>query len=307
MERKISFSDVQQAVEEAYEQFKGLKDGAIDPRNIGAEAGKFGISVMLTDGRTVDKADTDILFPLGAIAKLPVSAILLSQNSPEELVKKSGRCCCHKKHDKPKEKMPLGRHGVRAISAIVPQNDPEGKYAVITDMLVGLAGSAAVINDQIYENYKSQIAQSGMLDKLAESGYKLYDEASIAVNTYAKLRSLTMSTKQLAQMGATVAADGRNPKSGEYAFDGKIAANVVAMMCTSAKHFIKPWLVLTGLPARKSFGGGILAILPGFGAIAAYSPELCENGVSVKAAKAIEYIAQKLGLNVFASARVEVE
>ena len=79
MERKISFSELQKAVDEAYEQFKSDKEGAIDSRNIGAEVGKFGISVMLTDGRTIDKADVDVLFPLGAIAKLPVSAVLFSQ------------------------------------------------------------------------------------------------------------------------------------------------------------------------------------------------------------------------------------
>ena len=78
-------------------------------------------------------------------------------------------------------------------------------------------------------------------------------------------------------------------------------------MATRGKHFIKPWMMLTGLPAKKSFTGGILAVLPGFGAIAAYSPRVDERGISIKAAKAIEYISQKLGLSVYASARVEVE
>ena len=63
----------------------------------------------------------------------------------------------------------------------------------------------------------------------------------------------------------------------------------------------------TGLPGKASFAGGVLAILPGFGAIAAYAPEVDENGLSEKAAGAVQYIANKLGLNVYASARVEVE
>lgn len=306
MERKISFSEVQKAVEEAYEQTKSIKEGSIDARNIGAVGGKFGISVMLTDGRTIDKADTDTLFPMGAIAKLPVSAVLFAQNSKEEVVKKSGSCACHAKHEK--TDLPFGRHGLRAVSAIEPSNDPEGKYDIISDMISSMTGGAAgVLNDKIYEQYKAQVASDNVEDKLAQSGYYLYDSAAPAIEVYTKLLSLQLTTRQLAAMGATVAADGRNPITGQYAFDGANSQSIVALMATRGKHFIKPWMVLTGMPAKKGFGGGILAVLPGFGAIAAYAPEVDERGVSVKAAKAIAYIAQKLQLSVFASARVCVE
>lgn len=309
MERKISLADVQKAVEEAYEQFKSEKEGTIDPR-VAAEskAGTFGISVVLTDGRFVDKGDADTLFALGPIAKVPVSAVLLSQNTPDELVKKAccckGHCGCNDGKDKPE--LPFGRHGLRAVSAVVPQGDPEGKMAVISDMIVGLTGSEPAFSDALYENYKAQTASLDVVGKLAECGYKLYDDAAQSVDEYSRLLSMKMSAKQVATMGATVAADGRNPYSGEYAFDGKIAQSVITLMATRGKHFIKKWLMRTGLPAKKSFSGAILAVLPGFGAIAAYAPEVDDKGVSVKGAQAIEYIANKLGLNVFASARVEV-
>lgn len=306
MERKISFSDVQKAVDEAYEQFKTDKEGAIDPRNIGAEGGKFGISVMLTDGRTIDKADVDTLFPLGAIAKLPVSAVLFAQNSKEEVVKKSGSCCCQAK--KEKVELPFGRHGLRAVSAIEPSNDPEGKFDIISSMIADMTGGAAgVLNDKIYRKYQAEVASDNVAGKLAQAGYTLYDSADTAIEVYTKLLSLQLTTRQLAAMGATVAADGRNPISGEYAFDGNNSQSIVALMATRGKHFIKPWMVLTGMPVKKGFGGGIVAVLPGFGAIAAYAPEVDQRGVSVKAANAIAYIAGKLGLSVFASARVSVE
>ena len=306
MERKISFSDVQKAVEEAYEQVKSINEGSIDARNIGAESGKFGISVMFTDGRTIDKADTDTLFPLGAIAKLPISAVLFAQNSAQEVVKKSGACGCHAK--KEKVELPFGRHGLRAVSALEPANDADGKYDIISSMIANMTGGAAgVLNDKIYEQYQSDVASQNVVDKLTESGYYLYDNAKAAIEVYTKLLSLQLTTKQLAAMGATVAADGRNPISGEYAFDGANSQSIVALMATRGKHFIKPWMVLTGMPVKKGFGGGMVAVLPGFGAIAAYSPELNEKGVSVKAAKAIAYIAQKLSLSVYASARVSVE
>ena len=50
----------------------------------------------------------------------------------------------------------------------------------------------------------------------------------------------------------------------------------------------------------------MLGIIPDVLAIAAYSPELNEAGVSVKAARVIMEVARRLDLSVFASARVRI-
>lgn len=305
MERKISFADLQKAVDEAYENFKAGKNGTVDPRLTDVKADAFGISVMLTDGRSVNKADVDILFPLTQVAKVPLSVVLLTQNSPAELVKKSGKCAC-KGARKEKPQIPFSAHGIRAVSAVVPQGDPEGKYGIILNTLLALTSGEPVLNDSLYQTLKTQADSDGVVAKLTAADYTLYDDAKLSVDTYLKLMSLQLSAKQLATMGATIAADGRNPINGEYAFDGSIAASVVTLMAVSG-HCKRPVMMRTGLPAKGGFSGAYLAVLPGFGAIAVYSPEVDEYGKSVKGLQVIEYIANKLGLNVFASARVEVE
>lgn len=309
MERKISFADVQKAVDEAYEEVKNLNEGSVDPRvSSTSKAGTFGISLVLTDGRSVDKGDADTHFALGPIAKIPVSAVLLSQNSPDELAQKAGKCMCGCHKDKKvKTEMPFGRHGLKAVSAIVPQGDPESKYNLITGMIAAMSQGDNQFNDELYKYYTAQAQADNVASQLGEGGFRIYDDAAQTIDTYSRVLSIELNSKQLATLGATVAADGRNPYTGEYAFDGSIAAPMVALMASRGKHFLKRWLVLTGLPAKKSFTGGIVAVLPGFGAIAAYSPEVDDRGLSVKAAKAIYLIAKKLGLNVFASARVSVE
>lgn len=305
MERKISFADVQKAVDEAYENFKSVKDGAADPRIAGVKADTLGISVMLTDGRSVNKADADTLFPLTQVAKVPLSVVLLTQNSADELLKKSGKCACPgKKKEKPQ--VSFSPHGIRAVSAVVPQGDPEGKYGIILNTLLALTSGEPVLNDNLFKALKDQAAEDDTVNKLAAADYTLYDDAALSLNIYLKLMSLQLSTKQLATMGATIAADGRNPLTGEYAFDGSIAANVVGLMANNCR--CKGAVLLrTGLPGKYGFAGDCLAVLPGFGAIAVYSPELDCAGRSLKGIEVIEYIAKKLGLNVFASARVEVE
>jgi glutaminase len=46
-------------------------------------------------------------------------------------------------------------------------------------------------------------------------------------------------------------------------------------------------------------GGGIVAIVPGKGAVASFAPPLDEAGNSVKAQKVIAYVADKLDYNLF--------
>ena len=311
MTRKISLGDVQKAVDNAYENFKSVKEGEIDSRIEVKNEKLFGISVVLTDGTVINKGDTQELAVLGDVAQVSSAVELLSQYKADDLMKKVGmcKCACASKGEKPaKQHIGISRHGVRAVSLIQPQNDPEGKWNVMINNFINLTGSAPVLNDKYYKSLKDMLAAEGAIDKLAQAEFSLYDQADIAVDLYAKLSSLQLNTQQLATLGATIAADGRNAANGQIAFDGAIAAKVVGVMATRGIHKErKCWNSIVGLPARSGKGGMILAVMPGFGAIAAYSPALDQFGVSVKAKSAVKYIADTLGLNVYASARVEVE
>ena len=59
-----------------------------------------------------------------------------------------------------------------------------------------------------------------------------------------------------------------------------------------------------GLPCKSGVGGGIVAVVPGKGAIAVFAPPLDEAGNSVKAKKVIEYVARKLDLNLYSPGSV---
>lgn len=310
MERKISLTDLQKTVDNAYEQFKSLKEGEIDSRVKNADPKSFGIAVVLTDGTVIKKADADVKFALGDIAKVPVATVLATQNTAEEIVKKSGTCCCCAGNKEARGlKLPINKHALRAVSAIEPTGDNDGKYDLILNTIIDMIGDAPVFNDDLYKTLSKECEEAKVEDELAKVQYELYDDTQIAINVYNKLRSLEVSAEQLATLGATIAADGVNPKNNQVVFDGSKAATIVTLMATVGnKRRGRADLMKIGLPVRHSFAGGILAVLPGFGAIAAYSPELCENcHESARAKKAVRYIANELGLNIFASARVTVE
>lgn len=305
MARKIKIEDLRKAVDNAYEQFKSVKEGAVDPRVAGkVPEDTFGISVVLADGTVISKGDTKVKGALGDIASLTIHAELLQQNSVEGLVKKAGKTCpCAVR----KLDLPISAHGVRAYSAVQPTGDADGKYDVLINNLINMMGSAPELDDSLYKTLVDEAGKADVENQLANVGYTLYDDAQSSIKGYAKMEALTVDTDQLATIGATIAADGVCPANKQVAFDGAISAPLTAIAAATGKtHHIRKWLMEAGAPAVFSFSGLALAILPGVGAIAAYSPEVCTHGRTKKGRQAITYITNALQYNVFASARVEI-
>lgn len=308
MKRRINLADLKAAVDEAYEKFANAPAGTPDPRIEGIDASTFGISVVLADGTVISKGDTKTAVPMGNTMLVPLHAILLSQLTPDQLAEKSGKCPYTwpdgKKPQKPHT--PFNSHALRAISAIEPSNDSDGKWDIISDMLTSLMGTSPVLDDSLYKKLSQQAVEAKVEDTLAAANYFLYDDAKIAIDLYAKAAAMKASADQLATMGATIAADGVNPESNEQVFDGAIAAPLVSTMTAKALHKMTgPWLLRAGLPAKSGFGGSVVGVLPGVFGIAAVAPGLNMVGVSEKASQAILYIMQKLGLSVFSSAKVK--
>jgi glutaminase len=105
-------------------------------------------------------------------------------------------------------------------------------------------------------------------------------------------------------MGATLANNGVNPITQKRVLETKYVPKVLAIMMMAGFYDESGlWAYTAGLPAKTGVGGGIVAVVPGRMAIVGFSPRVNEAGNSVRAMKAIEYISDRLGLNVFGSGR----
>lgn len=314
MERIIKKATIDAAVKSAYEKFKDYKvDGsALDPRVDPVVAGKFGVSVRLTDGTVYNYGDTDTLFPMGTLLRIPVAIQALTQMSAMDFTKSmnSGKCPagCNGSTDS-HDKKPKGVHAknLRMVSLLQPQGDADGKMQLLTDLMASLMGKSPVLETRLYEKTMKENIDKGVENTLAAAGYELYDSTPVALEVATRLDSMLVTAEQMSRMGAVIAADGVDPETNVPVFDGKISQTVVGMMAAKGpKHVSKPWLMASGMPAMSSFGGGVLAVMPGFGSIAVFAPELVDR-TPFKAAMTVKEIASALDLNVFASARVKAE
>lgn len=305
MVHKIPLVDLVNVVNRAYEMNKGDERGVLDRRIASADTSKFAIAVVLADGTSVKRGDCEVYTPLGDIAGIATSVVLLSQYQHDEMVRECGLCQCFS-HIK-KEDIPICPHSLCAVSAVRPIGDTDAKWGVLADNLIDMIGSEPRLNDDLYRAMTDEYHSHNVIEALAGAHVKLLDDAEPSLDLLTRLTSLQVTTGQLAMMAATIAADGRCPRSSKVVFDRTITPRVVTLMALDGQHRLRrQWMMRTGLPARFSFGGAIVGVLPGVMGIAAYSPLLSDVGISVRATKAITHITTSLGLNVFSADLVQI-
>ena len=130
----------------------------------------------------------------------------------------------------------------------------------------------------------------------------MYCPPEHALEDYTKQCSVGVSTRQLAMMGATLANGGVHPQNGERVLDENLVPRVLAVMQTEGFYDGSgQWTYEVGLPGKTGVGGGIVVVVPGRMALAAFSPPLDEHGNSVRAQLALKFLARELGLNIFSS------
>lgn len=101
-------------------------------------------------------------------------------------------------------------------------------------------------------------------------------------------------------MGATLSNGGINPLTEKRMLPAEHVPELLAIMATAGFYDESgEWMFEAGLPSKTGVGGGIVSVVPGQFAIAAFSPRLNEAGNSVRAMRAIRQIAGELGVGVF--------
>jgi len=196
---------------------------------------------------------------------------------------------------------PLVNAGAIAQVSMVEAKDEDERWAKVRGNMSAFAGVKELpLSD---ETFKSEYESSWSNRAIANLLYnydRLYSDPEEAMRVYTKQCSLLITTKELGLMGATLSNGGVNPVTGKRLLNEEYVPELLAVMLTAGFYDESgEWSYTAGLPAKTGVGGGIVAVVPGEMAIAAFSPRLNEAGNSIRATKAINYISEQLKLSIF--------
>ena len=112
--------------------------------------------------------------------------------------------------------------------------------------------------------------------------------------------AIRMSCRQLARTGLYLAFDGMDPVTKAEVCLPSRSRRINALMLTSG-HYDNSgdFAFRIGLPGKSGSGGGILATIPGIGAVAVWSPGLNAARTSLAGAVALEKLVERTGWSVF--------
>jgi glutaminase len=192
--------------------------------------------------------------------------------------------------------------GAIATTSLVPGADAVTRWAFVHNGLSRFAGHPLAVDEAVYGSASETNHRNRELAGALDARGRLGCEPDEAVDLYTRQCSLTVSARDLAVMGATLADGGVNPVTRERVIDPDTCRHTLAVMTSAGLYETSgDWLYDVGLPGKSGIGGGIVTIAPGKGGLGTFAPRLDAAGNSVKGQLAARYLSKALGLDLFVS------
>ena len=310
MPDKSAISDAVQAAHRDHAQDTGGANASYIPYLASVDPSLFGVCVATADGDVFEAGDAGFEFALESISKVFSMTLAMQDVGLPEFHDKVGAdptgepfnsVMAVAMHDN-KPVSPLVNAGAMSTVSLIPAQSPDDRWKKILDMQSAFAGRRIKLSDAVNDSEQSTNFHNRAIAWLLYSGGTMYSDPMEACEVYTRQCSTLVTTRDLATMGATVAARGRNPVTGAQVFDASLVPPILAEMTMEGMYTASgDWAYKVGLPGKSGVGGGILAIMPGTLAIAAFSPPLDPVGNSVRGQKAVAQVAAALNLNIYNS------
>jgi glutaminase len=304
-------AQVEAVVKEAYDKFKndpGGKNADYIPYLAQVDSKLFGIAIVTTDNQELSMGDIKYSFSIQSISKVFSQALAMEELGADKVLQKVGNEPTGRAFNSVFAVADMPTHtgnpyvnaGAISTVSLISGKTADEKWNKILDFYSRVAGEKLMLIDEVYKSEAATNTGNKALSMLLAKYDRIYSDPFESVDVYTKQCSVGVNVVQLARMGATLANNGKNPKTGEQVIKPESVPHILSTMIMAGLYDGSGgWAWHVGLPAKSGVGGGIVAVVPGKGAIAVFAPPLDEAGNSVKAQKVIQYVANRLDFNLF--------
>ena len=270
---------------------------------------KLGIAIALGDGSTFVAGDGDEPFSIQSISKVFTLSLALGHvraalwdHVGREPSGSPFNSIVQLEAEKGKPRNPLINAG-----AIVVCDQLKGERsadAAVEEILAFLRERSGDPGIGIDDVVATSEAEAGSLNRslayFLRAFGNLDNPPEQVLSVYFRQCAIAMSCRQLARASLYLAFDGRDPLTGEAVVIASRARRINALMLTCG-HYDNSgdFAFRIGLPGKSGVGGGVVAIIPGTGAVCVWSPGLNAAGTSFAGAAALEKLVERTGWSVF--------
>ena len=180
-----------------------------------------------------------------------------------------------------------------------PDARPQERIDRLVSLLSALAGRPLRVDQESYEAERAPADRNLSLGHMMRSHGIIQDRAEDVVAGYIAQCSVLVTARDLALMGACLAAGGLHPLTGERVIAARVARQVLSVMSSSGMYDdAGQWLVDVGIPAKSGVAGGVLGALPGQVGIGVFSPRLDAHGSSLRGVRVCRRMSEDLNLHI---------
>ena len=298
-------------VEQAYDRYRSVGEGELSqtyPVLASADPARFGLAVQGTTGEAITAGDARQPFPLMSVAKPFTFALACEVLGTSVVRDRIGMNATGRPFDSvaavdgsPDGRTnPMVNAGALATVGLLPGQDAQDRWRGLADGLSRFAGRPLDLDEEVLASAAATNHQNRALAWLLHARGVIRGDPVEVLDLYTRQSCLRVTAVDLAVMGATLAAGGRNPLTGEIVVSPDTCRATLAAMATAGLYETSgDWLYLVGLPGKSGIGGGIVTVSPGMGALGTWSPLLDEAGNSVRGQSAAAFLSRALGLDLF--------
>lgn len=270
----------------------------------------LGIHIVSSDGKCSFAGEHTHKFTIQSIVKPILLLLALMDNGMEFVSARVGVEATGKPFDAinvseqrldSRNLNPMVNMGAIVMCSLIHGSSYAEKSQRILDLTRQLAGNPEIdIDEAVYRSEKAYGSKNRALAYLLKSYGMLEDDVEDVLDCYFRACSISVTCKDLANIGFVLANRGRMLGTNRRIVPGDYAQYVNATLMTCGMYDGSgEFAIRVGVPAKSGVGGGIMAVVPTRMGIGIYSPALDGKGNSVAGIQMLERLSRHFYLSIF--------
>lgn len=307
---KTAAAPLREVLRDIHQRYAGVADGKVAdyiPELAKADPRWFGIAIATTDGRVFEVGDCQQLFTIQSISKPFVYGLALEDHGLENVLAKVGveptgeafnAIVLDEDSNRPFN--PMVNAGAIATADLVTGKDFPDRVNRLLAMLGRYCGRDVYVDNSVFMSERLTGHRNRAIGHLMLNFGMVGERIEESLELYFQQCSVLVNCRDLAMMGASLAAGGVNPVTQQRTIPQSYVKYLLSIMLSCGMYdYSGEWAYRVGVPCKSGVGGGIVGVVPGQFGIGVFSPPLDAKGNSVRGMLAFRELSERFGLHAF--------